>query len=51
MSFKQNVNTVDFILEPKTKPAPGFTTVICLGAILGTLLIISRKNPGFEYPE
>jgi hypothetical protein len=51
MSFKQNLNTVDFILEPTTKPAPGFTGVLCLGAILGTLLIISRKNPGVEYPD
>ena len=44
MTFKQNVNTVDFILEPTTKPASGFTTVLCLVAILGTLLIISRKE-------
>lgn len=51
MTFKQNVNTVDFILEPTTKPAPGFTGILCLGAVLGTLLIISRKNPGVEYPE
>lgn len=51
VSFKQNVNTVDFILEPTTKPAPGFTGFLCLGAILGTLLIISRKNPCVEYPE
>jgi hypothetical protein len=45
MTFKQNVNTADFILEPTTKPASGFTTVLCLVAILGTLLIISRKKP------
>ena len=51
MTFKQNVNTVDFILEPTTKPALGFTSVLCLVAIVGTLLIICRKNPGVEYPE
>jgi len=45
MTFNQNLNTADFILEPTTKPAPGFTTVICLGAIIGTLLIISRRKP------
>jgi len=45
MTFNQNLNTADFILEPTTKPAPGFTTVFCLGAITGTLLIISRKKP------
>ncbi len=45
MTFNQNLNTADFVLEPTTKPAPGFTTVICLGAIIGTLLIISRRKP------
>jgi len=44
MTFTQNVNTADFILEPTTKPAPGFTIIICLVAVLGTLLIISRKR-------
>jgi len=44
MTFTQNVNTADFILEPTTKPASGFTTVFCLGAIFGTLLIISRNK-------
>lgn len=44
MTFTQNVNTADFILEPTTKPTPGFTIIICLVAVLGTLLIISRKK-------
>lgn len=45
MTFKQNVNTVDFTLQPATKPAPGFTPWLCLVAILGSLLIIiSRKE-------
>jgi hypothetical protein len=44
MTFTQNVNTADFILEPTTKPASGFTVIICLVAVLGTLLIISRKE-------
>jgi len=44
MTFTQNVNTADFILEPTTKPAFGFTIIICLVAVLGTLLIISRKE-------
>jgi hypothetical protein len=51
MIFTQNVNTVDFILEPTTNPAPGFTGFLSLVAIFGTLLIISRKNPGVEYLE
>jgi len=45
ITFNQNLNTADFILEPTTKPAPGFTTVLSLVAILGTLLIIPRKKP------
>jgi hypothetical protein len=44
MTFKQNVNTVDFILEPTTKSTPGFTSASCLVAILGVLLIIFRRN-------
>jgi hypothetical protein len=45
MTFKQNVNTADFVLDPTTKPASGFTNVLCLVALLGTLLIISWKKP------
>jgi hypothetical protein len=47
MNFKQNVNTVDFILEPTTKPAPGFSGVLCLAAILGSLLIIFCRKGRF----
>ena len=43
--FNKNVNTVDFTLEPTTKPLSGFTAVLCLVAILGSvLIIISRKE-------
>ena len=47
MTFAQNVNTADFILEPITKPAPGFTTVLCLVAITGIVLmtIYRRRLP------
>lgn len=44
MAFHQNVNTADFILEPATRPAPGYTAVLCLVAILGTLGVILRKG-------
>lgn len=44
MVFNKNLNTADFVLEPVTKPTPGFSSVLCLVAILGTLLIISRKE-------
>jgi len=45
MSFNKNVNTVDFTLEPTTQPASGFTAVLCLVAILGSvMLIIFRKE-------
>jgi len=40
MRFNKNVNTVDFTLEPATQPASGFTAVLCLVAILGSVLII-----------
>ncbi|MFA6332163.1 MAG: carboxypeptidase-like regulatory domain-containing protein [Methanoregula sp.] len=44
MVFNKNLNTVDFILEPTTKSVSGFTAILCLVGILGTLLIISRKE-------
>lgn len=44
MAFHQNVNTADFILEPATRPVPGYTAVLCLVAILGTLVVILRKG-------
>jgi len=41
----KNLNTVDFTLDPVTKPVPGFTAILCLGALSGTvLIIISRKG-------
>jgi hypothetical protein len=42
--FSKNVNTADFTLEPKTKPASGFTSVLCFVAILGTVLIICARK-------
>ena len=39
MVFNKNLNTADFVLEPVTQPTPGFSSVLCLVAILGTLLI------------
>lgn len=44
MTFTQNVNTADFILEPTTKPASGFTVVLCIVSMLESILIISRKE-------
>jgi hypothetical protein len=45
ITFDQNLNTLDFTLEPTTQPASGFTAVLCLVALLGSVLIvISRKE-------
>ncbi|AGB02608.1 hypothetical protein Metfor_1578 [Methanoregula formicica SMSP] len=44
MTFTQNVNTADFILEPTTKSASGLTIVMCFVAIFGVILIFSRKQ-------
>ncbi len=45
ITFNQNLNTLDFTLEPTTQPASGFTAVLCLIAIIGSVLVvISRKE-------
>jgi len=44
MIFNKNLNTADFVLEPVTQPAPGFSSVLCLVAILGALIISLRAR-------
>ncbi len=45
MVFKENLNTVDFTLEPTTKPVSGFTTILGLGAITLIVLITIYRLP------
>lgn len=45
MTFNNNLNTFDIIMEPAAQPASGFTAVLGLVALSGTVLfIVSQKN-------
>lgn len=44
MTFNKNLNTLDFTLQPTTQPSPGFTGLLCIAALFGSLLIVVPRK-------